>query len=104
MILGDQLSESLSALAGLNAAQDVVLMAEVMGECSYVPHHKQKIALVLAAMRHFAAALSARGVQVRYIRLDDPQNTQTLAGEVARAVQELRPAGVVATQAAEWRV
>ncbi len=104
IILGDQLSESLSALAGLNAAQDVVLMAEVMGECSYVPHHKQKIALVLAAMRHFAAALSARGVQVRYIRLDDPQNTQTLAGEVARAVQELRPAGVVATQAAEWRV
>ncbi len=104
VILGDQLSRTLSALDGLDLAQDVVLMAEVMGECSYVPHHQQKIALVLSSMRHFAAALAARNVNMRYIRLDDPQNTHTLGGEVARAVQDLRPVSVIATEAAEWRV
>ena len=84
VILGDQLSRDIAALAGL-AAGDVVLMAEVMGECTYVPHHPQKIVLVLSAMRHFAAALAARGAKLRYVRLDDPENTQTLSGEVARA-------------------
>ncbi len=104
VILGDQLSRNIASLDGLDAAADVVLMAEVMGECTYVPHHPQKIALVLSAMRHFAAALQARGVTVRYVRLDDPENSQSLTGEVARAVRALKPSLVVATAAAEWRV
>lgn len=104
VILGDQLSRNIAALDGLDVAGDVVLMAEVMGECSYVPHHPQKIAMVLAAMRHFAAALQARGVVVRYVRLDDVENTQSLNGEMQRAVRDLRPAAVVVTAAAEWRV
>ena len=39
----------------------LVLMAEVMSECTYVPHHAKKIVLVLSAMRHFARALEACG-------------------------------------------
>ncbi len=104
VVLGDQLSASVSALSGLDPAHDVVLMAEVMGECTYVPHHLKKIVLVLSAMRHFAQALTARGVQVRYIRLDDPANTQTLLGEVQRAITDLRPRQVVATEPGEHRV
>ncbi len=104
VVLGDQLSRSLSALDGLDAAQDTVLLMEVMGECEYVPHHPQKIALVLSAMRHFSAALAARGVAVRHVRLDDPDNTGTLTGEVLRAVATLRPRGVVATEPGEYRV
>ena len=104
LVLGDQVTATLSALRGLDPAQDVVLMAEVMDECTYVPHHRQKIALVLSAMRHFAAALQARGVRVDYVRLDDPANTGSLAGEVARAIARHRPAQVVATQPGEWRV
>ena len=103
VILGDQLSQSLTALDGL-APGDTVLMMEVMGECEYVPHHPQKIALILSAMRHFRDALEARGVAVRYVRLDDPDNTGTLAGELQRAVQALRPARVVTTEPGEWRV
>jgi deoxyribodipyrimidine photolyase-related protein len=103
VVLGDQLSPHVSALDGL-AAGDVVLMAEVMGECTYVKHHKRKIALVLAAMRHFAAALESRKVTVRYVPLDDPENTQSLTGEVARAVADLRPGCVIATEPGEWRV
>ena len=42
LVLGDQLTRSLSALDGLDPAQDVVFMAEVAQETTYVPHHKQK--------------------------------------------------------------
>ena len=84
VVLGDQCSRTLSALRDLDPATDVVLLAEVRAECTYVRHHKQKIALVLSAMRHFARALAARGVRVEHVRLDDDGNTGTLAGEVAR--------------------
>ncbi|WP_287787533.1 cryptochrome/photolyase family protein [Acidiphilium sp.] len=104
VILGDQLSPAIAALAGLDPGADTVLMAEVMGECTYVPHHPQKIALVLAAMRHFARALRARGVAVRYVALDDPANTGTLAGEVARACAALKPDAIIATEPGEYRV
>ncbi|MDE2326278.1 MAG: cryptochrome/photolyase family protein, partial [Rhodospirillales bacterium] len=104
VILGDQLSPAIAALAGLDPGADTVLMAEVMGECTYVPHHSQKIALVLAAMRHFARALRARGVAVRYVALDDPANTGTLAGEVARACAALKPDAIIATEPGEYRV
>ncbi len=103
-MLGDQLSRGLSALADLDPARDVVLLAEVMGECTYVPHHPQKIVLVLSAMRHFSRALAARGVRVDHVALDDPANTGTLSGEVARAVARHRPARIVATHPGEWRV
>lgn len=104
VVLGDQCSRTIASLAGLDPARDVVLMAEVAGECTYVRHHPQKIVLVLSAMRHFARALAARGVRVDYVRLDDPANTGSLAGEVARAVARHRPTRIIATHPGEWRV
>ena len=104
VVLGDQCSRGLSALEGLDPATDTVLMMEVQAECTYVPHHPQKIVLVLSAMRHFARALAARGVRVDHVRLDDPDNTHSFGGEVARAVARHRPARIVATHPGEWRV
>jgi deoxyribodipyrimidine photolyase-related protein len=104
IVLGDQLTRSVSALAGLDVKSDIVLLVEAAAETTYVPHHKQKIVLVLAAMRHFAAALQGEGVAVDYVRLDDPQNTGNFTGEVARAVARHRPDIVVATEPGEWRV
>jgi deoxyribodipyrimidine photolyase-related protein len=104
ILLGDQLSPRISALADLNPAQDVVLLAEVRAECTYVRHHQQKIVLVLAAMRHFAASLRRSGVRVAYVKLDDPGNPQSLRGEVARAAASYGAARVVATEPGEWRV
>ena len=104
LVLGDQLSDTLSALQDLDAAHDVVLMAEVQAEGRYVPHHPQKIVLVLSAMRHFAAQLRARGVHVDYIELDTAGNSGTLAGELQRAVQRHSPDQVVMTEPGEWRV
>ena len=103
VVLGDQLSAGIAALRDV-APGDTVLMAEVAAECTYVPHHAKKLVLVLAAMRHYAAALAARGVDITYVRLDDPDNTGTLRGEVVRAARRLRPARIVATEAGEWRV
>jgi deoxyribodipyrimidine photolyase-related protein len=103
MVLGDQLTHGAGALAGMGAG-DVVLMAEVLGECAYVKHHKKKIVLVLAAMRHFAAELEARGTRVDYVRLDDPDNTHSLGGEVARAARRHAARRVVVMEAGEWRL
>ena len=104
IVLGDQCSRTLSALSDLDPAADVVLLSEVMGECTYVRHHPKKIVLVLSAMRHFARALAARGVRVDYIRLDDPANTGSLRGEMLRAVERHRPDRVVCTEPGEWRL
>ena len=104
LILGDQLTPTISVLRGLDPQRDVVLMAEVMGECTYVPHHRQKLVLVLSAMRHFAADLVQQGVRVDYVKLDDPANTGSLTGELARAIARHRPQRMLATQAGEWRV
>jgi deoxyribodipyrimidine photolyase-related protein len=82
----------------------LVLMAEVMGEATHVRHHRQKIAFILSAMRHFAAELSAEGIRVDYVRLDDPANTGTFSGELARAVARHRPREIIVTEPGEWRV
>jgi deoxyribodipyrimidine photolyase-related protein len=104
VVLGDQLSRSLSALADLDVARDVVLMLEVREEATYVPHHRQKLVLVLSAMRHFAGALRAEGIEVDYIGLDDPQNRGSFTDELARALQRHRVDRVVVTEPGEWRV
>jgi deoxyribodipyrimidine photolyase-related protein len=104
VVLGDQLSADISALADLDPATDVVLMMEVQAETTYVRHHKQKIVLVLSAMRHFAEELRARGITVDYVRLDDPDNTGDLTAEVQRAVARHSPNRLVITEPGEWRV
>ncbi|WP_435257858.1 cryptochrome/photolyase family protein [Thioclava sp. FR2] len=104
LVLGDQLSHSLSALTKADKATDIVVMAEVMAEGSYVRHHPQKIALVLSAMRHFAEELQEQGWQVRYSRLDDPENSQSIAGELLRRASETGATEVLATQPGEWRL
>jgi deoxyribodipyrimidine photolyase-related protein len=104
IILGDQLSTGISALAGLDPGRDTVLMMEVMEENTYVRHHKQKIVLVLSAMRHFAQALRETGVSVDYVTLDDPLNSGELTTEMRRAVARHRPDRVVVTEPGEWRV
>ena len=104
LVLGDQLSDRLPALDGIDPARDVVLMAEVLAECTYVRHHQKKIVLVLSGMRHFAARLRQRGVRVAYTALDDPDNTHSLRGEMLRAIAAHGPDRVVVTAPGEWRL
>ena len=104
LVLGDQLSQSLSSLADFNAQTDVVLMVEVIEEVTYVKHHKRKVAFLFSAMRHFAEALRANGAVVDYVRLDDPETRGSFSGEVARAAARHEPDRLVVTEPGEYRV
>ena len=66
LILGDQLSLSLSSLQAAGPDAEI-FMAEVADEAGYVGHHQQKIILVFSAMRHFAEKLKAQGRKVHYL-------------------------------------
>ena len=104
LVLGDQLSTDLAALKAADRAQDVVLMAEVAAEAGYVRHHKKKLAFVFSAMRHFAEELRRAGWRVDYITLDDPANSGSLTGEVARGARRHGVSSVIVTEAGEWRL
>jgi len=104
LVLADQLTRTSSALRDLDLARDVVLMVEVVEEATYVKHHKQKIAFLYSAMRHFAQSLREEGVTVDYVKLDDPANVGSLTGELARAVKHHAAERVVVTEPGEWRV
>ena len=103
VILGDQLTADLATLADA-APGDVILLMEVRDECTYVRHHAKKIVLILSAMRHFAAELTARGLTVDYVRLDDPGNIHSFRGEVLRAGARHAATRIVVTEPGEWRV
>jgi deoxyribodipyrimidine photolyase-related protein len=103
LVLGDQLSHSLTALKNMEPG-DTVLMCEVMEEASYVKHHPKKIAFLFSAMRHFADELRAKGAMVRYVTLDDPGNSGGLDGEVKRALAATSSSKLILTEPGEWRV
>jgi deoxyribodipyrimidine photolyase-related protein len=104
-VLGDQLSPEMSSLRDAKKGADLILIAEVMEEATYVRHHKKKIAFLFAAMRHFAEELRAAGHQVRYVRLEDPANKGSLRAEVARALEGTPDLdGGVVTKPGEWRL
>ena len=104
LVLGDQLSPGVAALRHADRDRDVVVMAEVMEEASYVPHHPKKIALFFAAMRKFAARLEREGWRVLYTRLDDPENAGSIPGELLRRAEETGASEVIATEPGEWRL
>jgi len=104
VILGDQLSFDSAALRSAVIQDDTILMAEVYDETRYVAHHQKKIAYVLSAMRHFAKSLIKVGWTLRYIRLDDPENTGSLVGEIQRALSELDIQNAVVTEPGEYRL
>ena len=103
-VFGDQLSHSLSSLAGQDKSACVILMAEVDEETEYVPHHKSKMAYILSAMRHHAEDLRDAGWNVEYVKLTDPENSGSFTGEVARAAERHKASALRVTEAGEWRV
>ncbi|QCB44632.1 cryptochrome/photolyase family protein [Hydrogenophaga sp. PAMC20947] len=104
IVLGDQLDIDASAFDGFDPRQDAVWMAEVVQESTHIPSSKQRTALFLAAMRHFAEALRQRGCALHYRTLDDPDNRGSLADELAHALEHLHPVQLVMTAPGDWRV
>lgn len=104
LVFGDQLDPDVRALTDLDKAHDAVAMFEVSGESTHVPSHKQRTALFLAAMRHFALDLHRDGYRVHYVELDAPENSQALGSELQRTIRVLKPEIIVCTHPGEWRV
>ncbi len=104
VLFNDQLTDTLSALADLEPGRDVVLMVEAADAFTNVPHHKQKIVLILSAMRHFAAELVERGIAVDYVALEAAENSGEMTKELVRAVARRRPDRIVLTEPSEWRL
>lgn len=109
LILGDQLSDSLACLRVLNPQVDQLIMAEVQDEASYVRHHKQKIALIFSAMRHFSQRLSASGWQVHYRSYESGSKETSLLAVVRSRITALQAEGktvseLVLTRCGEYRL
>ncbi|MFZ4427573.1 MAG: cryptochrome/photolyase family protein [Saprospiraceae bacterium] len=99
LILGDQLN--LFHPWFRETGQGVVYaMMECRSETDYVRHHIQKVAGFFAAMRGFAGELRAGGFRVEYLKLDDPDNLQSVH-ENLRAMARRLGAGRVEYQLPE---
>jgi deoxyribodipyrimidine photolyase-related protein len=100
VILGDQLNRDASAWDGFDAARDRVWMCEARDESTHVVSARQRIAVFLSAMRHFAQALRLEGLPLDYREMADT----TLAQALAATLATLQVERIVLTQPGEWRV
>jgi len=107
LVLGDQLDLEASAFNGFDAKQDAVWMAEAQEEFTHVWSSKQRTALFLSAMRHFAQVLRAAGRPLYYHRLDDTGHVaalDSLSAKLRADLMTLAPERVVMTTPGDWRV
>lgn len=104
LILGDQLSLSMSSLEDYDKNSDFVFMCEIWDETQYVKHHKKKIAFIFSAMRHFAKNLQEHNFRVIYSTLDHPKNTGSFKSEIQRIIDDKKVERIIVTQPGEYRV
>jgi deoxyribodipyrimidine photolyase-related protein len=95
-VLGDQLCAGHSALAAADRKRDRVLMVESALRGSHVRYHKVKLAMVYAAMRHFARQLRGDGWDVDYRELGAGEDffsalSSHMAGERRREAVMMEP-------------
>ena len=103
LVLGDQLDIDSTVFADFDPGHDAVWMAEVAHESDQVWSTKARIAMFLAAMRHFRDALRERGWRVEYRTLDTHAH-RTLDDALAADLASLQPERVVAVRPGEWRL
>ena len=103
-MLGDQLTLDLAAIKRADKSKDIIIMAEADAEAEYVKHHPKKIAFIFSAMRHFADTLKASGWKVLYSKIDDPQNSHNIIGEILRYAEKVEANEVFVTKPGEWRL
>jgi len=103
LVLGDQLDLDAAAFDGFDPVHDAVWMAEVDEESTHVWSSKQRIAIFLSGMRHFAQALGEAGRPLHYRRLERGASTG-LARQLQSDLKTLKPQRVVMTEPGDWRV
>lgn len=103
LLLGDQLNPAHSWFAGVDPDVLYVFM-EVRQETDYVLHHAQKILAIFAAMRDFARRLSEAGHRVHYLAIDDPENLQSIPGNLDRLIEQCQVTTFEYQAPDEWRL
>jgi deoxyribodipyrimidine photolyase-related protein len=112
IVLGDQLDRGGAAFDGFDPARDRIWMAEVAEESTHVWTHKARIAVFLAAMRHFRDTVAAEGIAVDYTELAAKPRAgepASLAAALAASLAAARkakqtPERLVVVEPGEWRV
>jgi deoxyribodipyrimidine photolyase-related protein len=104
VVLGDQLDRASPAFVGFDPRQDAVWMAEAHPESTRIWSSQMRVAVFLAAMRHFAAALRTEGLNVHYLALDDVPPRATLAELLVATIARVAPQRVVMVEAGEWQL
>lgn len=92
----DQLTDAVGPLSRADPHQVGIVLVECPAKASRRPYHKQKLALVLTSLRHFALEQAERGVAVTHL-VD-----QSYAAALLR-VRELGPIGVMRPAERELR-
>ena len=103
LLLPDQLHRDYLESAGLDPQRDAVVQMELADDFTHVPSHKQRTALFLSAMRHFARELEGTRWRAAYVRMEDRRNDGTLSGQLRRCWETLRPARLVVFRPGDFR-
>lgn len=103
VLFPDQLHTAYLDAAGLDSARDAVLQMELAEDFTHVPSHRQRTALFLSAMRHFAVEIQEAGWRSAYIGFDDSSNDGTLEAQLERACQRLSPDTLRAFRPGDFR-
>ena len=104
LVMGDQLTHHLASLREADKMSDVIVMGELSAEATSVRHHKKKIALIFAAMRHFAKELTEAGFQVIYQHYDHDNGANDFSELLQDAAEQTGLQNIVMTRASEYRV
>lgn len=103
LILGDQLNRGHSWFQ--NGRPDVLyVMMECRSETDYCQHHIQKIVAFFMAMRRFSLWMQENGHAILYITLDDPENKQSVAGNLDWVVAKYPCSSVAWQEPDEFRL
>jgi deoxyribodipyrimidine photolyase-related protein len=95
----DQLSDLIGPLSREEPPELGIVVVENPWKAARRPYHRQKLALVLANMRHFAVEQAARGVAVRHVVAEGPYRTA-----LEPLVEELGPMRVIRPAEYELRI
>jgi deoxyribodipyrimidine photolyase-related protein len=93
-VLGDQLNRDLAHLRGTEPGETRVLLVVSDAKLTSRPYHRQKLHLVVSAMRHFAAELEGLGYAV------DLRRAATMRAGFEAHTAEFAPDGVRAMEPA----
>jgi deoxyribodipyrimidine photolyase-related protein len=95
-VFGDQLNRAIGALAEVDPGEVRVLLVELTDALATRRYHRQRLHLVLSAVRRFAAELEEEGFDV------DLRRAPTLLQGLAEHRREHRPGSVRATEPLSW--